>query len=41
MNVQPPKLNETLFLLLFFFSLQEDTAGDYQKALLYLCGGND
>lgn len=21
--------------------LQEDTSGDYQKALLYLCGGND
>lgn len=20
---------------------QEDTDGDYQKALLYLCGGND
>ncbi|XP_028445615.1 annexin A5a isoform X1 [Perca flavescens] len=22
-------------------TIQEDTAGDYQKALLYLCGGND
>lgn len=39
MNVQPPKLNDSFSS--FFFSLQEDTAGDYQKALLYLCGGND
>lgn len=39
MNVQPPKLNDS-FSSSFFF-LQEDTAGDYQKALLYLCGGND
>lgn len=40
MNVQPPKLRDS-FSSSFFFSLQEDTAGDYQKALLYLCGGND
>ncbi|KAM9377807.1 annexin A5a [Pholidichthys leucotaenia] len=24
-----------------YTTIQEDTAGDYQKALLYLCGGND
>ncbi|CAG5988857.1 unnamed protein product [Menidia menidia] len=24
-----------------YSTIQEDTAGDYQKALLYLCGGND
>lgn len=24
-----------------FMYLQEDTTGDYQKALLYLCGGSD
>ncbi|KAG7240752.1 hypothetical protein INR49_026552 [Caranx melampygus] len=24
-----------------YTTIQEDTSGDYQKALLYLCGGND
>lgn len=30
-----------LYLILCFLCLQEDTDGDYGKALLYLCGGDD
>lgn len=26
---------------IILFLLQEDTTGDYQKALLYLCGAGD
>lgn len=32
------KLIKIMMCVLFS---QEDTTGDYQKALLYLCGGND
>jgi len=27
--------------IILFLLLQEDTTGDYQKALLYLCGAGD